>query len=264
MPSFTDQTGRTIHLRDYPKRIISTVPSQTELLYDLGLGDHVVGITAYCVHPKGWLQEKTIIGGTKNLNAKLIRELKPDLILANKEENVKEQIEKLAQDIPVWLSDAESFDEGVDMIRQVGALCGKAKAAESLADTIEQKRKEIPPTPPLRTLYFIWKEPYMLAGTSTYIGKLTELSGLQNIAPQNDQRYPQIAFDQLQTLDPQLILLTSEPYSFTTQDAHTLAELFPNALIKIVDGEMFSWYGSRMLLAMEYLRKLSEEIRLIF
>jgi ABC-type Fe3+-hydroxamate transport system substrate-binding protein len=261
MPSFTDQTGRAVQLDHYPKRIISTVPSQTELLAYLGFDVEVVGITAYCVHPKAWLASKTVIGGTKDLNLKLIRELKPDLILANKEENIKEQIEELAQEFPVWLSDVETFEQGVGMIRKVGALCSKAKQANDLADEIEAKRNALKPLAPLKTLYFIWKEPYMVAGKGTYIGNLVSLLGLENIAPKNDQRYPQIAFDQLKDYEPDVILLTSEPYSFTTKDLHEMGEIFPNAIIKIVDGEMFSWYGSRMRLAVDYLEKFCRELR---
>src|SRR5215213_9070876 len=105
MPLFTDQLSRNVEIIRSPKRIITVLPSQTELLYDLGLRDEVIAITKFCVHPKEWFQTKMRIGGTKQLNLQKIRDLKPDLILANKEENTREDIEELAKDFPVWISD---------------------------------------------------------------------------------------------------------------------------------------------------------------
>ncbi len=264
MAVYTDQTERNLELAHRPKRIISTVPSQTELLYDLGLEKEVIGITAFCVHPKSWLQEKVVIGGTKDLKTKLIRDLKPDLIIGNKEENVKEQVEELAVDIPFWLSDVETFEDALAMISQVGELTGKAVNAEKLSQQILQKKEELKPLPEIPTAYFIWKEPYMLAGHSTFIGDMMQLSGLKNIAPQNEERYPQIAFEHLQSLQPSLILLSSEPFAFSTADAHQLAKICPEATIKIIDGERFSWYGSRMLGTIDYLKRFTNELSLIF
>ncbi len=264
MLKFKDQCQREVLLQDFPLRIVSTVPSQTELLCDLGLEKQLVGITAYCVHPKNLLSEKTIIGGTKNLNIDLIRNLKPDLIIANKEENIKEQIEDLSQGIPVWISDVENFDQGLELISEIGKLTNTIEQAKLILKSI---KKELPKTEiqrPLKTLYFIWKNPFMLAGNSTYIGNMVEFNGLQNIAPKTEDRYPQIAFDKLKELDPELILLTSEPYSFKSLEAHEIAQVFPNALVKIVDGEMFTWYGSRMVLAMKYFSSLQKGIQLYF
>lgn len=261
---FKDQCGREIQLQDFPLRIVSTVPSQTELLCSLGLENNIVGITAYCVHPKNLLFDKPVIGGTKDLQIEQILKLKPDLIIANKEENVKPQIEKLAETIPVWISDVETLEQGLDLISKIGDITGKKIEAEDLLTQIYIEKKVLKKTPPLRTLYFIWKEPFMTAGKSTYIGDILDFNGLKNSAPTNEERYPQIAFDKLEDLDPELILLTSEPYSFSTKEAHELAVKFPNALVKIVDGEMFTWYGSRVLLAMKYFQKLTTELRLKF
>lgn len=264
MMKFKDQCGREVLLKDFPLRIISTVPSQTELLCALGLEKQVVGITAYCVHPKNLLSEKTIIGGTKNLNIEQIRNLKPDLIIANKEENIKEQIEELEREIPVWISDVENLDQGLELISEIGKLCNKLEQAEYVLGRIKENIPQTKIQKPLKTLYFIWKNPYMIAGSSTYIGNMMEFNGLQNIAPHKGERYPQIAFDKLKELKPELILLTSEPYSFKSKEAQEMAQIFPNALVKIVDGEMFTWYGSRMILAMSYFQKLQKELDLYF
>lgn len=261
---FKDQCGREIQLKDFPLRIVSTVPSQTELLCSLGLENNIVGITAYCVHPKNLLADKENIGGTKDLQIEKIQKLKPDLIISNKEENVRQQIEKLAKTIPVWVSDVETLEQGLDLISEIGDLTGRKIEAEDLLTQIYIEKKVLKKTPSLRTLYFIWKDPFMAAGTSTYIGDILDFNGLKNIAPTNEERYPQMAFDKLEDFDPELILLTSEPYAFSTKEAHELALKFPNALVKIVDGEMFTWYGSRVLLAMKYFQKLSKELRLHF
>src|SRR5689334_18071707 len=125
MPSFTDQIGRTISLNKTPRRIISLVPSQTELLYDLGLSDEVVGITKFCVHPEEWFRNKPRVGGTKQLNMDIIHHLQPDLVIANKEENVREQVEELASHYPVWVSDINNPDDAYWMMKELGSITGK-------------------------------------------------------------------------------------------------------------------------------------------
>lgn len=262
MPVYRDQTGREIELKQKPQRIVSTVPSQTELLADLGLATETLGITAYCVHPKNWLQQKTVIGGTKDLQLDKIRALKPDLIIGNKEENIKEQIEALATDTPVWLSDIHSVDDALEMIEAVGEITGKSKPAEIIRSKIEQARSNVKAAANIRTAYFIWKNPYMLAGPDSFISAMMRECGLENVAPREEQRYPQIELEQLQSLNTELVLLSSEPYAFSTSDAQALA---PSAkAVKIIDGELFSWYGSRMALAFSYFQRLRKELDLIF
>ena len=254
MPEFIDQVGRKVHLEKAPLRIVSTVPSQTELLYGLGLGDNVVGITAYCVHPKNWLKEKTVIGGTKDLQIEKIRSLQPDLILGNKEENVKEQIEALAEDIPVWLSDIVSVDDACNMITAVGNICDKQNEAEAIngeIDGLRQKLKE-KNTSPKTAVYFIWKDPYMVTGDATFINSMMHETGLQNVVRNHKDRYPALTLEELTELNPEVVLLSSEPYSFNTGDLNEIAPYFPNSKLRIVDGELFSWYGSRMVKALKY------------
>ena len=264
MPRFRDQVNREVEIAHSPQRIISTVPSQTELLYHLGLESRTVGITAYCVRPPHWLKEKTVIGGTKNLQLEKIRSLKPDLIIGNKEENIREQIEDLALEIPVWLSDICSVDDALAMIEAVGEITDTEAKAHDLRQNIAKARTVAQEMPEIRTLYFIWSEPFMVAGRDTFIGQMLNEAGLKNVAPWNEQRYPQLKPEELEKLDPDLILLSSEPYAFKTADLHNLARRLPKAKFKLVDGELFSWYGSRMLLAFRYFQRLREELKLLF
>ncbi|MGB0176376.1 MAG: helical backbone metal receptor [Owenweeksia sp.] len=262
--SLTDPTGSVIPLPRKPLRIVSTVPSQTELLVDLGLEEELVVITAYCVHPKSLLSRKTIIGGTKNLQLDRIRSLKPDLIIGNKEENIKEQIEGLQQDFPVWISDIRTVDDALKMISDTGILTHREKKSEEILKKITHERNKLQAAPSLRVAYLIWKEPFMLAGHDTFIGNMLNECGLKNVAPKGKERYPAVDLEGLKNLQPDLILLSSEPYSFTTSDAHIMAGQILQTLVKIVDGELFSWYGSRMKSAFQYFQVLCNELKLSF
>lgn len=279
MPSFTDQLGRTITL-DYPAhrplRIISLVPSQTELLYTLGhsslpspsLNTEVVGITKFCTHPTDWFRTKPRIGGTKDIRPEKIAALQPDLIIANKEENVREQIESLATRYPVWISDIHDLTGALAMIRSVGMLLDRQQQADTLAENIRRgfaslhppaaspQQPYTPSSPGPRTAYLIWRTgsplSYMTAGTGTFIDDMLHRCGLTNIISQ--PRYPVI--DPAALASCELILLSSEPYPFRDKHREELQALVPRADIRLVDGEMFSWYGSRLLHAPAYFTQL--------
>ena len=263
MLDLRDQTGRAIQLTSIPTRIVSTVPSQTELLHDLGLEDEVVGITAYCVHPSHWLKEKTVIGGTKDLQIERIRSLNPDLIIANKEENVKEQIEDLARDFQVYISDIKSPEDNMNLISDIGNITSRDQAAEQLNIRIRKALENLKDNKLEGTCsYFIWKDPYMLVSNDTFIQSMIDLTGLKNPIRKTDDRYPVISLDQPSELNPDVILLSSEPYHFTTAHLHEIAKTCPNSLIKLVDGEMMSWYGSRLVKGIGYIQRLKEEVGL--
>ena len=252
---FVDMTGRRIHLPAIPQRIISLVPSQTELLYHLGLEDKVVGITKFCVHPNTWFRTKTRVGGTKQLNAEVIDSLKPDLIIANKEENEKEQIEALSKKYPVWISDIKSLNDALSMIECVGAITATFNIAQQIANSIKHTFSTLTKNHyPLRVAYFIWKDPWMCAGGDTFINTMIEAMGWVNVC--NDQmRYPQV---NINTLQADAFLLSSEPFPFKQKHIDELVKLYPLTKILLVDGEMFSWYGSRLLQTPNYLNKLQE------
>ncbi|HXH99380.1 MAG TPA: helical backbone metal receptor [Sphingobacteriaceae bacterium] len=253
--TFTDQIGRTIIVKSTPKRIISVVPSQTELLFDLGLNTEIIGITKFCVHPEDKVSLIPKIGGTKSLNIQKIRELKPDLIIANKEENQKDQIEQLMQEFPVWVSDIHNLHESMKMIEDVGELVDRQQQAKTLVKDIVSSFDTVSSLPhPLHVAYFIWKDPYMVAAQNTFINTMLIAAGWQN-AFQNF-RYPVISEKDIITANPEVIFLSSEPYPFKEKHIAEFKLLCPAAKVIVVDGELFSWYGSRLKYTADYLKKL--------
>lgn len=246
-----------------PRRIVSIVPSQTELLFDLGLDSQVLGITKFCVHPETWFREKPRIGGTKTLNLEKIAALKPDLIIGNKEENQQEQVETLAQNFPVWMSDIATLPDALAMIRALGQLCDRTTPANTLATAIESRfeklRAEFPKNT-AKTAYLIWRKPYMAAGSSTFIHEMLGLAGFQN-AFGHLPRYPETSLKALAETKPEVILLSSEPYPFAQKHIAELETACPDTQIILVDGEMFSWYGSRLLKAPAYFQAVHKMLK---
>jgi ABC-type Fe3+-hydroxamate transport system substrate-binding protein len=261
MPVYTDQIGKEIYLDHSPKRIVSLVPSQTELLFDLGLDTEVVGITKFCVHPDQWFRSKTRIGGTKQIHLDKVYALSPDLIIANKEENLLTDVEALQNFAPVWTSDIQTITQALHMIDDLGAITNRSKAAASLiqkitADLLAINKKK-PATIPVA--YLIWKDPYMTVGGDTFINHMLEIAGFQNVFRQA-RRYPEISIDELAGCGAKLVLLSSEPYPFAQKHIDALEASLPNIKCLLVDGEMFSWYGSRMQHFNAYLHRLWTEI----
>ncbi|MDP9078789.1 MAG: helical backbone metal receptor [Bacteroidota bacterium] len=255
MPIYYDQLKREINLPQVPKRIISVVPSQTELLFYLGLYEEIIGITKFCIHPADKFKSATKIGGTKQLDIDKIKSLKPDLIIANKEENERSQLEELMQYFPVWISDVYDLPGAIDMIERVGVMVNRTTEASNLSNEIIQKFNGLKPAAsPLRVAYFIWRKPYMVAGQDTFINSLLQLCGLTNAF--DAERYPEVNEQLLIESKPDVILLSSEPYPFKEKHIHELQLIVPSATIKLVDGEMFSWYGSRLLEAPGYFKEL--------
>jgi ABC-type Fe3+-hydroxamate transport system substrate-binding protein len=251
---------KTSQLGYLPKRIISLVPSQTELLFHLGLETETIGITKFCVHPSQWFKNKERVGGTKTLNIERIRRLNPDLIIANKEETVKEQVEQLAADYPVWLTDINNLNDALKMVAEVGTLTGKDEHAVSLVKQIKGAFKGLKKAPvQLRTAYLIWQKPFMTIGGDTFINDMLQQCGLKNIFA-DKERYPQISITELQDADCELLLLSSEPFPFKQKHVDELKALLPQTNIVLVDGELFSWYGSRLLKSPGYFNKLIHSI----
>lgn len=251
-----------------PKRIISLVPSQTELLYHLGLEQETVGITKFCVHPAAWFQTKTRVGGTKAVNSKIIHQLQPDLVIANKEENAKEQVEELAIDLPVWVTDVNNLTDALQMIKDIGELTGKQSQAHAITEDIRKGFEELnqpqtsnpkPQTQNLkpRTAYLIWQKPYMTVGGDTFIHDMLSRCGFENVFADR-KRYPETDIAELQSANCQLVFLSSEPYPFKQKHLDELAAQLPGCKLVLADGEYFSWYGSRLLKAPAYFRKLME------
>jgi ABC-type Fe3+-hydroxamate transport system substrate-binding protein len=253
--SFPDQLGYVTELSSTPQRIISLVPSQTELLADLDLDHRVIGITKFCTHPPDWRLRKTIIGGTKNFWFDVIEGLKPDLIIGNKEENYREGIERLREKYPVWMSDIASLQDALSMITSVGQLTERQNLATQCAKEIVDKFKKIKKQAGQLVLYLIWREPWMAVGKNTFIDAMLTTIGLNNAIESND-RYPVLTSQEIKTLAPQYIFLSSEPFPFNKRHDDELHQISPTSKNILVDGEMFSWYGSRLLKAVDYFNTL--------
>lgn len=256
-----DQLNREVHIPFPPKRIVSLVPSQTELLYDLGLREEVVGITKFCVHPEVWFRQKKRVGGTKNLNLEAIAALQPDLIIGNKEENERTQIEALQARYPVWMSDIYCLEDAEEMILRIGAIVDKANAAAALVSKIRDSFATLKFSEELKTAYFIWREPYMVAAGDTFLNDMLKRAGFANVFG-HLTRYPEINEAMLREAQPEVILLSSEPYPFQQKHEAELRKLCPDAVICLADGELFSWYGSRLRYSATYFRNLHQECTL--
>lgn len=244
---------RTVEVNSTVLRIVSLVPSQTELLVDLGLREKLVGVTKFCIHPVGLKKEVQIIGGTKNAKIDRIKSLNPDLIIGNKEENNQTDIEQLEKDFPVWMSDIFNLADALEMLEQIGELTGTQEKALELRSAIEQNFELLSTLKPTgkSVLYLIWKDPYIAAGKNTFIDSMLEALGFENAMDQ--ERYPEV---DLETVNPDLVFLSSEPYPFKEKHIESLQNQFPGSQVVLVDGEYFSWYGSRLLGAPAYFLEL--------
>lgn len=265
MNTFTDQIASTHTFEATPKRIISLVPSQTELLYDLGLEESIVGITKFCVHPYHFKSTKKIIGGTKKVHTEKIRLLQPDIIIANKEENTLEIVKELSKICPVWVTDIITLEDNLKMIEDFGKLFNKRTEAQKWMDKINFAHKDfinfVKDKEVLKVAYFIWANPYMVAGNNTFINEMLRLNNFQNIYENREERYPEIIIQKMRIQgDPDLVFLSSEPFPFTDEHAFELGRFTHHAKTVFVDGEMFSWYGSRLVKAFAYFKKLHESI----
>lgn len=261
---FRDQLGDTITLAARPQRIVSLVPSLTELLFELGLDTEIIGVTQFCIHPLAKCKSKTRIGGTKTLNIAQIRALEPDLIIGNKEENNKEDIDLLRQEFPVWISDISTLEDAMEAITAIGSMVDRAPEAAYLNFLInagftdlqtlalEQGLKD-------RMVYLMWKDPYMMAGPDTFISDILMKSGLINVASAN--RYPELTLEELKVLNPDLVLLSSEPYPFGEKHIAAIKSVLPEAKVKLIDAEMISWYGSRLVKSVGYLFDFQKSLK---
>lgn len=255
-----DQLQRTIELKSIPKRIISLVPSQTELLCDLGLEHALVGVTKFCIHPKYIISEVAVVGGTKQIHLDKIKALRPDLILCNKEENTKEIVEACESVCAVHVSDIYTIADSLDLILQYGVMFDRQSQAEAITAKIKAEKEGfqlfLKNRQELNVAYFIWKSPWMVAANNTFINHLLVLNKFKN-AFGNQERYPELVLEASGGFEAiQIVLLSSEPYPFKGKHKQEVQEYFPKAKIVLADGEMFSWYGSRLLKAFEYFKTL--------
>ena len=253
----TDDLGREITVPFPPQRILSAVPSTTEFLFDLGLEGRVVSRTQFCRYPKEKIKRLPDIGGPKNLDEDTIELLNPDLILANEEENEKAQIESLMKKYSVYVSKIRNVEDALSNILKMGEITGTEAKALEMANTIKANFANIPKREKkIKTLYLIWKGPYMCVSRDTFINSMLEICGFENCITDGDVRYPVLTAETIQGLQPELILLSSEPFPFAEENKKEFQQIVPGAKVELVDGEMFSWYESHLLQASEYFREL--------
>ncbi|WP_299387781.1 ABC transporter substrate-binding protein [uncultured Lacinutrix sp.] len=259
-----DQIGNLIEVNTTPKRIVSLVPSQTELLYDLGLEDAIVGLTKFCIHPIQLKTTEKVVGGTKQINLEKIKTLKPDIILCNKEENTKEIVEACESICTTHVSDIFTIEDSLELITQYGKIFNKKVSATKISNQINANltnfKAFVKDKPTLKVAYFIWRKPWMVAGNNTFINHLLELNKFENVY-NNLERYPEIELENLSSNgDPEIVLLSSEPYPFKNEHAIEINNASPHTITVLVDGEMFSWYGSRLIKAFNYFKTLRQNL----
>jgi ABC-type Fe3+-hydroxamate transport system substrate-binding protein len=259
--SFTDQIGHTITIESPPQRIVSLVPSQTELLAYLGLEKEVAGITKFCIHPDEWFRTKTRVGGTKNINFNKIEAVNPDLIICNKEENKESEVKVLMEKYPVWTSDIHNLEDATNMINSIGEITNKVDVALKLTQQIKSKFAELSHTKlnPIKVVYLIWQNPFMAAGKDTFIDYMLSQCNFVNVCDASMERYPELTMEDIKSLNPEVILLSSEPFPFSEKHLEEFKTYFPGISPVLVDGEYFSWYGSRLLNAPEYIKSVMEK-----
>jgi len=263
MKTHTDQLNRKLQFKTTPKRIVSLVPSQTEMLHDLGLEDNIVGITRFCIHPKHYRKSKTVVGGTKQVHFDKIRALNPDIILCNKEENTKEMVVELEKIAPVHVSDVFTINDALELFTQYGKLFAIETKANAFVGKIKDKQEaflsQIKDMPPKKVAYFIWRKPWMVAASNTIVNHLLELNNFKNCF-ENKLRYPEVNLEALAIQNPEIVLLSSEPYPFKEKHIIEIQDVLPYTKVLLVDGEMFSWYGTHLLQAFDYYQKLRKSI----
>lgn len=256
----TDATGFILEFDRPFKRLVSLFPSQTFLLWHLGLDDEVKGITRFCKYPPHWRKQKRVVGGTKDAKIDRILALEPDLVLANKEENTKETVEELRRHVPVYTSEVVTWDDNLRFIRQTGMLTGREAEAGKLIRQVETKRRawqERQGNQRRQALYFIWRKPWMTAGTGTFIHTMLHMAGFENLT--RAPRYPMWDESELAEMHPEVVLLSSEPFPFKEKHADELRAFFPEAEFLLVEGEPFTWFGAYPLQAFDYFANLQQK-----
>ncbi len=234
--------GREVKIPSQPRRIVSLVPSQTEFLMDIGAP--VIGRTKFCIHPSERVSNIPIIGGTKNFHFEKIRGLQPDLIIGNKEENYEEGIDQLAEEFPIWMSDIYTLDDAFDMMTTIAGLCDLENSARQIVEECQEAVNNVRGSKSGRVIYLIWKSPWMAAGKNTFIDHFLDHLGYENLI--HEERYPELTDDQIIALSPDKILFSSEPFPFKEKYLELARAKWPTIECELVDGELYSWYGSRL------------------
>lgn len=250
-------------------RIVSLCPSLTELVFDLGRGEDLVGVTEYCVHPAEGVEHVEKVGGTKSPDIDRIVELVPDIVLLNEEENRREDEAALAAEgVRCLTTFPRNAPETAEMVRTIGEALEREDEAERIARDIEVRTARAVDAakgvPAVRWAYLIWRKPYMTVSSDTFASSLLEQAGGRNVFGEHSVRYPEIAVEDLAAADPELVLLCTEPFPFADKHVAELAEatgLDPERFV-IANGEYLSWHGSRTPDGVDYAAELIRECRM--
>jgi ABC-type Fe3+-hydroxamate transport system substrate-binding protein len=261
-----DDLGREIRIPGPARQIVSLVPSITETLFALGAEDRIVGITDYCIHPRDGIAEKTKIGGTKNVNVEAVLALRPDLVIANVEENREHLVRRLElSGIPVFVTFPKNVDGCCKMIRDVAALTAAERQGATILSEIEAARRDASAgIRKIRVLCPIWKNPYMTINRDTFVHSILEEAGGENVFADAPERYPRFELKDAARLQPRVIILPTEPYHFGESDKAEFESLdIPashDGRIHIVEGELLSWYGPRVARALRLLSGIFAQV----
>ncbi len=263
-----DDLGREHVFATPPRRIVSLVPSLTETIVFLGAKEKLVGITDYCIRPEGTLAAITRIGGTKNPDIAKILSLPPDLVIANKEENEKRHIEALEREVPVFLTYPRSVQDTAKTVRDLGIILEAENTAErftsAIAAFLHSIKSDPPFSQPLRTACMVWRNPWMAAGPDTYASNLLGVFGFENVVPDLENRYPKMTLDAVLERKPDVILLPDEPYDFGDEDKAFVADFLgkrnATSRVELIDGAYLTWFGSRTLEALVYLKGIRRRL----
>jgi ABC-type Fe3+-hydroxamate transport system substrate-binding protein len=253
----TDQTGRVLKVKLNPQKVVSLVPSVTETLIAIGLSGSIAARTKFCIHPKDTVSGIPKVGGTKTPKIHHVMDIKPDLIIANKEENRQEDISVL-NDFPIYVSDIKNTSDVIHFLNDMQEIFPDSSAKVS-GQKIYKAMETLPENPVLSACYLIWRDPWMTIGNDTFIHYMLLKAGFNNVFSESN-RYPVIRSEDIISKSPDVVMLSSEPYPFKEKHIDEISQLLPDAKIILADGELFSWYGTRMLKFPEYVRKLQTQL----
>lgn len=246
------------------RRLIALVPSATETLFALGLGERVLAVTEWCTTPAEEVARKPKVGGTKNPKCSAIAALEPDLVVMNAEENRRKDVERLeAAGVPVFVAYARTVREAAEEIRLLGRLTGKAAEADAIAGRIEAALAEaarLRPAVPPRVAYLVWKKPYMVANGDTFISDMIRSAGGVNVFADAPERYREVSAPELAAARPDVAILPDEPYRFAEADAEELRRELadagsPGTRVRLANGELLCWHGPRAPEGLAHMRE---------
>lgn len=267
--SYVDALGRTLEVKSPPRRIVSLVPSLTEALFVLGVGEAVVGVSDFCVEPREAVAAKTKVGGTKALDVARVLSLRPDLVVASAEENRREDIRALVQaGLPVFVTLPTTVAGAIDLLEQLAGMTGAveagarvvAEARETLAgvEAANEGRQ------PVRTFCPIWRNPWMTIGPDTYMHDFVTVCGGDNVFGLRHERYPRVQLSEMAERDPEVVLLPDEPYRFEFKHVSEISAFREVSAVRdgriyLLEGKHLCWYGPRIAGSLRYVSGLMGE-----